>query len=165
MGRQMREGSKTGHCSCAIKGGKWFNVRLEIRGYKVYVITNNKPVATFKAHYHANDKGSGILVTGGFQNTIRFRNLVVTPLPELPFASKNCQNARVSGKVYKLMAYNSEGDDTDNGICRALYPKVIEGNSYIISVNINTQGNVLGGKYGVLFNAKNSETFEFVYFR
>ena len=34
----MREGSKTGHCSCTVRSGRWFNARLEIRGNRVNVI-------------------------------------------------------------------------------------------------------------------------------
>ena len=161
----MREGSKTGHCSYTVRSGRWFNARLEIRGNRVNVIMNNKPAATFKSHYHANSKGSGILVTGGSRKSIRFRNFVVTSLPELPFVSKNCQSARAAGNVFKVMAFSGEEDDTDQGICRVLYPKVVQGSSYVISVNIYAQGNVLGGKYGIIFNVKNAETFEFVYFR
>ena len=161
----MREGYKTGHCSCTVRSGRWFHVRLEIRGNRVNVIMNNKPAAMFKSHYHANSKGSGILVTGGSRKSIRFRNFVVTSFPELPFVSKNCQSARAAGNSYKVMAFSGEEDDSDQGICRVLYSKVVQDGSYVINVNIYVQGNVLGGKYGIIFNVKNADTFEFVYFR
>ena len=164
-GRQMREAYKTGPCSCTVKGGKWFNVRLEIRGTIVTVIMNDIPTTTFKSHYPASNKGSGILVTGGCRKSIRFRSLTMSTLPQLPFVSKNCQNARVAGDVYKLMAYSGIEDSTHPGICRALFPKIIVGNSYVISVKIHTHGSLLGGKYGVIFNVKNPDSFEFVYFR
>ena len=164
-GREMREGSKTGPCPFTVSGGQWFNVRLEIRGQIVTVIMNNFPAGTFKSHYPANNKGSGVLVTGGCRKSIRFRNLGVSSLSSLPFVAKNCQSARVAGDGYKLLAYSGEQDVTHPGICRALYPKVVEGNSYVISVNIYTQESLLSGKYGVIFNVKNADNFEFVYFR
>lgn len=164
-GRQKREGSKTGPCSCTVKGGKWFNVRLEIHGNIVSVFMNDLPAATFKSHYPTNNKGSGILVTGGCRKSIRFRDFSVSSLPLLPFTSKNCQSARDAGEYYRVMAYPGVEDTTQPGVCRAVYPKVVKGNSYVIGVSFYTQGSLLGGKYGVMFNVKNADSFEFVYFR
>ena len=89
----------------------------------------------------------------------------MSSLPQLPFVSKHCQNARAAGDVYKLMAYSGEEDASHPGICRALYPKVVEGNSYVINVHIHAQGSLVGAKYGVIFNVKNADNFEFVYLR
>ena len=63
------------------------------------------------------------------------------------------------------MAYSGEEDASHPGICRALYPKVVEGNSYVINVRIHAQGSLVGAKYGVIFNVKNADNFEFVYLR
>lgn len=164
-GIQKREGSKTGPCSCTVTGGKWFSVRLEIRSNIVSVFMNDLPAATFKSHYPTSNKGSGILVTGGCRKSIRFRDFSVSSLPLLPFTSKNCQSARDAGEYYKLMAYPGIEDTTQPGVCRALYPKVVNGDTYAISVSFYTQGSLLGGKYGVMFNIKNADSFEFVYFR
>ena len=164
-GVQRREGSQTGPCSRTVAGGKWFNVRLEIRRNVISVFMNDMLAATFKSHYPSKNKGSGVLVTGGCRKSIRFRNFTVSSLPLLPFASKNCQSARYAGEYYKLMAYPGIEDTMQPGVCRALYPKVVQGESYIISVKFYTQGSLLGGKYGVMFNVKNVDSFEFVYFR
>ena len=164
-GIQKREGSKTGPCSCTVTGGKWFNVRLEIRNNIVSVFMNDLPAATFKSHYPTNNKGSGILVTGGCRKSIRFRNFSVSSLPLLPFTSKNCRSARDTGEYYKLMAYPGIEDTSQPGVCRALYPKAVSGDTFTISVSFYTQGSLLGGKYGVIFNVKNADSFEFVYFR
>ena len=164
-GIQKREGSKTGPCSCTVTGGKWFNVRLEIRRNIVSVFMNDLPAAIFKSHYPTNNKGSGILVTGGCRKSIRFRAFSVSSLPLLPFTSKNCQSARDAGDYYKLMAYPGIEDTTQPGVCRALYPKAVSGDTYTISVSFYTQGSLLGRKYGVMFNVKNADSFEFVYFR
>ncbi|XP_022805350.1 hemicentin-1-like [Stylophora pistillata] len=164
-GRQKREGAKTGPCSCTVTGGKWFNVRLEIRGNIVSVFMNGVAAATFKSHYPSTNKGSGVLVTGGCRKSIRFRNFTVKSLPLLPFTSKNCQSARDTGSYFTLIAYTGIEDTTQPGVCRAVYPKSVLGTSYVISVSFYVQGSLLGGKYGVMFNAKNADSFEFVYFR
>lgn len=161
----MREASTTGHCPCTLKSGKWFNVRLEIRAHEVTVMMNNKHTATFKSYYQLSEDwtpGSGLLVTGGCRKSMRFSHFAVSSLPKLPFVHVNCRSARVAGIVFKLTAYSGN----DKGMCRALYPKVAAAASnYTLSVNIRSMGSILGGKYGVIFNAKNPDTFEFVYFR
>ena len=166
-GRHMREGSRTGPCSCTLRGEQWFNVRLEIRGNAVIVFMDNIPAASFKSHFPASSRGSGVLVTGRCRASIRFRNFNLSPLPSLFFDTKNCQSARLSdnGDYYKLMAYGSLRDSPQPGICRALFPEVIAGNSYVIRVKFYSGGSLLGGKYGIIFNVKNSNSFEFVYFR
>lgn len=165
----MREGSKTGPCSCAVKGGKWFNVRLEIRGNIVTVIMNDIPTTTFKSHYSAINKGSGVLVTGGRRMAIRFKNLFTWRLPQLPFVSKHCQSTRVAevlgGDVFTLMAHSGVEDPEHSVICRALFPKVIVADSYVVSVKIQAKGSLMGGKYGIIFNVKNADNFDFVSFR
>ncbi|XP_068732418.1 uncharacterized protein [Montipora capricornis] len=166
--REMREASTRGHCSRVIKSGKWFNVRLEIRGYKVYVMLNNKHTTTFKSHYQSSadlTPGIGLLVTGGCQKSMRFKNFVVSSLPELPFVYKNCQGARVTANVFKLMSHNSNEHDEYQGICRALFPEVPVGKNYVLSVNIHGLGSIMGEKYGVIFNAKSADSFEFVCIR
>ena len=164
-GRQRREGAKTGPCSCTVAGGKWFNVCLEIRSNIVSVFMNGLAAATFKSHFPSTNKGTGVLVTGGCRKSIRFRNFTVKSLPLLPFTSKNCQGARDSGSYFTLMAYPGIEDTTQPGVCRAVYPKNVLGTSYVISVSFYVQGSLLGGKYGVMFNVKNADSFEFVYFR
>ena len=165
----MREGSKTGPCSCAVKGGKWFNVRLEIRGNMVTVIMNDIPTTTFKSHYSAINEGSGVLVTGGRRMAIRFKNLFTWRLSQLPFVSKHCQSTRVSevlgGDVFTLTAYSGVEDPEHSVICRALFPKVIVADSYVVSVKIQAKGSLMGGNYGIIFNVKNADSFDFVSFR
>ena len=166
--REMREASTRGYCSRVIKSGKWFNVRLEIRGYKVYVMINNKHTTTFKSHYQSSADLTpeiGLLVTGGCQKSMRFKNLVVSSLPELPFVYKNCQGARVTSNVFKLMSHSSNEHDEYQGICRALFPEVPVRKNYVLSVNIRSLGSIMGEKYGVIFNAKSADSFEFVCIR
>ena len=131
------------------------------------VFMDNIPATVFKSHFPASSKGSGVMITGGCRTSIRFRNFTLSSLPPLPFETKNCQSARLGGggDYYKLMTYSGLKDFTQPGICRAFYPKVIAGNSYVIRVKFYTKGSLLGGKYGVIFNVKNADNFEFVYFR
>lgn len=159
----MREASTTGHCSCTLQSGKWFNMRLEIRAHEVNAMVNNKHTATFKSYYQLTEDwipGSGLLVTGVCRKSMCFRHFEVSSLPKLPFVHVNCRSTRVVGIVFKLTAYSGD----DDGKRRAFFPEVATAASnYNLSVNHHSMGSTLGGKYGVIFHAKNPDTFEFVY--
>ncbi|KAK3755755.1 hypothetical protein QZH41_019992, partial [Actinostola sp. cb2023] len=159
----MAAGSVSAKCSNgAPPHQKWFTAKVEVRGKSVSIYKNGQRVAApVSSHFAATGKG-GVLVANGYKNTIRYKDYKLRELHPYPVSS--CVG------VSKLPSYvqmvGKGGSWPSVGFCRTLIGASISGSAYAISVSLyNLQGRSGYGHLGILYNAKDINNFDFVYFR
>ena len=147
------------------KGGKWFTARVEVRGVSASIYRDGLNVRSTKTRFPAKGRG-GVIVANGYKNIIQFRNFRLKALPTHALTSQSCLAVRNSGKNYVLDA--NHGKWPADGFCRALYPTTVNGPNYQVSAQLYNQigwSGVNAGHLGLMYNVKDIDNFDFVYFR
>ena len=118
-------------------------------------------------HYPGKGQG-GVLVANGYKNIAYFRNFSLTPHPE-DYQVTSCvvASSGPTGNYFVLDA--NHGRWPANGFCSALNEEdTFNGNKYVISAQLFNKigwNGVNSGHLGLLYNAKDENNYDFVYFR
>ena len=147
------------------KGGVWFPVSVTVHGQDAQVYHSGVQVATVKPHFPPRAWG-GVFAYNGYKNVILFRNFKTFPVIHIKKSSKRCK------RVVELPGYTkvdaAHGSWPRDGFCQVAYLRDSSTSSYQLSVDmyifIGWRG-VNSGHPGVLFNAKDEDNYDFVYFR
>ena len=117
--------------------------------------------------YPATGQG-GVLVANGYKNIAYFRNFTIIPF-QAGYRISSCVagTSGVSGNHFVLDA--NHGSWPKDGFCSALNEEVkLNTENYAISAQLFNKigwNGVNSGHLGILYNAKNSKNYDFVYFR
>lgn len=131
------------------------------------LLIKNMQATTFQPHFPNQPRG-GVIVKLGESNVIRFRGLTIKPVFKNLFDIINCQSFyRISAHYYRL---DSRGGQWPEGeFCKAIYKKKLTSKDYSVSVQLFNQrgshGTHLSGTLGLMFNAKDENNYDFIYFR
>ena len=151
----------------APKGGQWFDARVEVNNKKAKIYLAGKLVREFTAHYPAKGQG-GVLVANGYKNIAQFRNFDVTHYSgDYLVTSCVVASSGDTGSYFQLDA--NHGKWPASGFCSAVNDKdTLNSNKYAVSAQLfNKIGHagINSGHLGLLFNAKDGNNYDFVYFR
>ena len=146
-------------------GGQWFDVRIEVNNNKAKIYLAGKFVREVTPHYPVKGEG-GVLVANGYKNIAYFRNFKIS---EIDYSVTSCVAASSgpSGSYFVLDA--DHGTWPSSGFCSALNNKdTLNENQYSISAELFNKigwNGVNSGHLGLLYNAKDEQNYDFVYFR
>ena len=146
-------------------GAKWFTAKVKVRGFSASIYRDGVLVRSIKTHFFAKGRG-GVIVANGYKNIILFRNFRIRAIAAHPFITQSCLATRRSGNYYTLDA--NYGKWPANGFCRALFPRRVLSNNYVVSAQLYNQKGWRGansGHLGFMYNAYDNNNFDFVYFR
>ncbi|XP_048590626.1 uncharacterized protein LOC116613216 [Nematostella vectensis] len=151
------------------KGQTWFTAKVSVEGASVKIYRDNVYLSSVPTRFTPTPKG-GVIVANGYQNVIYYRDFRLRPLNQpIPFLTTQCISAAQKGSGYTL--HGTNGAWPGSGFCRALYDEVIAGSGYTISADFyNVRGRSSSqssgvGHLGIMFNAKDLNNFDFIYFR
>lgn len=145
---------------------RWIHVTLEIRKSDVSVFLEGVHVTSFKGHFPPKAAG-GVLLANHHGNVVQFKDFVIADLPSLPFKTKSCATVQDNTNYYSVV---SQGDLWAHGFCRALLKDVQmeKSSSYQVSVDLFSELGWSGDRIayvGIMFNARDINNADFIYFR
>lgn len=101
-------------------------------------------------------------MANGYKNTIRFKDYRLQKLPTYSHPVSSCVSVSKTASFVEMIG--TGGTWPSAGFCRTMISKSIAGSSYSISVKLfNVRSST--GHLGILYNAKDINNFDFVYFR
>jgi len=148
--------------------GTWFKLDVYVRDGIAMIEFDGKHLVSTKPHYEAHSKG-GIIVANGFKNMLTFRNFKASLTKPLPMQLSRCgpKTHVANDEVVLDAAYPYW---PVNLFCAALYKQVLdrERETYTVQAmlhNINSYMGSYWGQLGLMYNAHDHYTYEYVYLR
>ena len=137
----------------------WFTAKVVVSGKSVSIYKDDQLVRVVKGYYGAIGKG-GVLLANGYDNTIRYKDFQI----RIPHTVSSCKSVTKFSSYVQMVG--GPGSWPTAGFCRTLMTKSVSGSDYSISVSLyNEKGRSNIGHLGILYNAKDMNNFDFVYFR
>eukprot|EP00794_Sanderia_malayensis_P012108 gene12108-13359_t len=162
----IRNGRCTGG---APKNGVWFKLTVEIRDTNAVISLDGKHLISLRPHFHVFSRG-GVIVANGDRNVLTFRDFVSHAIKPYKFEFSSCAKGthRSNGSMILDAGLRKW---PEHGFCTALALKSLDdkgSSDYVMQVKLHNIDSWQGsdwGNVGLLFNALDSNNFEYVYIR
>eukprot|EP00795_Rhopilema_esculentum_P008277 gene8277-14233_t len=150
------------------KKGSWFEMSVTVWQSMAVIYLEEKHILTIKPKFQNSPRG-GVIVSNGNRNILTFRKFKQYLIPPLEFELTRCgPKTDVINGTFLLHA--AQPYWPSNLFCSAFYKKPFETKTeqYTLEAmlqNVNSHSGVYLGHPGLMFNALDQSTFDYVYLR